>query len=480
MGKKVKIKNKTNAVLQQKLALLVMIAALFIIVNAFGGVVVKFLRNNDKNFALNKPTITEPVSPIPGVEQLNFCDHNYDGKIDLSDVALFENCKDTFDANDDGKHDLTDIGLYSANYQDIKWCKRWVSECEVATTPGNNSLAFGLDANMKTAQELQYSIDIMKDLGINKSKIWENWILRQPSPTETSWAGLDMRVNGLYEAGQDIILIIQPAGIKDGELSWYCEPTGANINSCIFKPEHEDDFGLYIESIMKRYPGKIDKIEFHNEWDSDYHFLGTKEDYVKYTNLLYDAVKKNSPDTIVSLGAITKTPLLYLAGCRLDLIGEFYDKNGNLISEAQKQAWCNDPETIAMYEKVAYAFANAKYDMVDIHLYDDPQYWDKYYQALETLNNRNRPVIVTEFGGPWQDDKRIDPYDESVQASELIRYLDKLVELPIVEAYYFRMIEGSGERINHILTGLMKVEEGKTYPIKKLNYDVFKDFISQH
>lgn len=338
----------------------------------------------------------------------------------------------------------------------------------------NSDIEFGLNTSMPSREVLLYSLSKMDDLNINKTRIWDNWILREPDQGKYDWSGLDLRINEIYNSGKEFILTIKPVGAKDGKSAWYCDQKKANQDSCVFDVQYEDEFALYIEAIAKRYAGKIAKIQFQNEWDSDYHFVGTGADYTKYANILYEAVKKYSPDTIVSLGSITKYPLLYGAGCKLGLLDEFYDKTGNLITKKQREEWCSDPDTISMYEKVAYVFANARYDMVDVHFYDDPQYWDEYIEALDTLNARNLPVIITEFGGPNADDTRIDAYDENVQARELQRYLDKIYELPVVEAYYFRLIEGEGEGINHPLTGLMKMVDGNDVPVPKLNYDVFK------
>ena len=177
----------------------------------------------------------------------------------------------------------------------------------------------------------------------------------------------------------------------------------------------------------------------------------------------------------MALGGITKWPLVYLAGCQLGLIDEFYTEEGELVSPSQKEAWCNSAEVIERNQRVKYVFINAKYDMVDIHLYDDPENWAAYVEALQSnLNLEDKPIILTEFGGPREQDPRFgDPYDEEVQATQLQKYIDKLKELPVSEAYYFRLIEGDGIGIGHPLTGLMKLIDGT--PVKKPNYDVFKN-----
>ncbi len=44
-------------------------------------------------------------------------------------------------------------------------------------------------------------------------------------------------------------------------------------------------------------------------------------------------------------------------------------------------------------EKVLFVFNNAKYDIIDIHLYDDAENWHKYIDLLP----KDKPIIVTEF-----------------------------------------------------------------------------------
>jgi hypothetical protein len=471
--KKTKTKNKSSIAMQQKVALMVVIIALFLLVNAFGGFIFKSFKKVRKNRVVEQPVVTQPIK-----QALEVCDHNYDGKVDLIDLGLFSACQNTFDANGDDVHDLKDVGLYASNYHDTSWCRTMVPEC------GNQNIIettnFGLTINLRTNEELRYSMSIMDDLGVNRTRFFEDWSNREPSLGQEKWSGLDMRINGLNSDNKSLVLTIKPIGIKNDVINWYCQEDQANINSCVFKPEYEDDFRIYIEKIIKRYPGKIDKIQFSNEWDSTYHFVGTAQDYVKYANILYSTIKKNSPDTTVSLGSITKWPLIYIAGCQLDLIDEFYTPEGVLMSPTEKEAWCNAPERAEKNQRVEYVFANAKYDMVDVHLYDDPENWTQYMQALQTLiDKKDTPIISTEFGGPREQDLRFgDPYDEGIQADRLQLYLDKLVELPISEAYYFRMIEGEGPGIGHPLTGLMKME-GDPYPAQKLNYPAFKNFISQ-
>lgn len=50
------------------------------------------------------------------------CDHSGDGKRNLTDVSLFAQCAETFDANHDGIHDVSDVSLYAQNKMNDDWC----------------------------------------------------------------------------------------------------------------------------------------------------------------------------------------------------------------------------------------------------------------------------------------------------------------------------------------------------------------------
>ncbi|MBT4849902.1 hypothetical protein HON36_03550 [Candidatus Parcubacteria bacterium] len=53
---------------------------------------------------------------------LAICDHNGDNVRNLSDVAIFAGCTDTFDVNGDNIHDLADVAIYASNNQNNAWC----------------------------------------------------------------------------------------------------------------------------------------------------------------------------------------------------------------------------------------------------------------------------------------------------------------------------------------------------------------------
>ena len=100
--------------------------------------------------------VAQAEESVESVENtLPICDHNADGVRNLSDVALFAQCTDTFDVNGDGIHDLTDISLYASNNQNDQWCATEfvcepisVSEETVVYSGGSSSISLAEISNV--------------------------------------------------------------------------------------------------------------------------------------------------------------------------------------------------------------------------------------------------------------------------------------------------------------------------------------------
>jgi len=341
----------------------------------------------------------------------------------------------------------------------------------------NRVTKFGIFPMTKTNEALAYSANSMLDLNIKAATKFEMWNVRQTSEGASySWRGMDRVMNDFLDKTKaTMFLRITPWGLNsDGSVAWYCDRSLPDKKpdefSCIISPKYENDFKNYIDAITKRYSDKLTEIAFSNEWTGS-HFVGDQYDYVKYANWLYDITKANSPKTTVVLGAITSNPMRYLTGCLLssddpNYINKIYFK-GRYLNADQKKQFCS--ELSPGYDKFIYALKNAKYDAVDIHLYDDYEYWDEYVHALETLTDK--PIYVSEFGGPNPYDPKRS--DENYQADQLQKYLDKITELQIPQAYYFQLIETGAY---HADSALVKVE-GNNNPIKKPTYNVFKNYL---
>lgn len=334
---------------------------------------------------------------------------------------------------------------------------------------------FGIFPMTKTTQALTYSAERIIDLNLKRVTKFEMWNVRQATRDSSyKWGGMDnVMVDFLDATDAKMFLRITPWGLNsDGSVAWYCDTTQADKVpdefSCVIKPEYTDDFKAYLDAITKRYSDRLTEIAFGNEWTGS-HFVGDEYDYVEYANWLYEITKANSPDTTVVLGAITSNPMKYAASCKLsasdpNYLEKVYFK-GQYLDDEEKQQFCQAME--GPYNKLIYALNNAKYDAVDIHLYDDYDNWDEYVNILRTLTDK--PLYVSEFGGPSPNDPK--RADLEYQASELRHYLDTILGLQIPKAYYFQLIETGAYHANSALIYLDENSE----PVLKPTYEVFKN-----
>lgn len=133
----------------------------------------------------------------------------------------------------------------------------------------------------------------MNVLGVDRIRFGEHWALREPSPGVFSWSGLEQRIDWAYTNNIDVLLTIQ----SDGP-AWACSGV-QNPRSCVFN--NNQDFKFYIDSLLQRYSGKIDKIQFGNEWQDHFWYAGNAQDFIDANNILYNSVQQYSPTTSVVL-----------------------------------------------------------------------------------------------------------------------------------------------------------------------------------
>lgn len=304
--------------------------------------------------------------------------------------------------------------------------------------------------------EREFTKAHLDTLGVAKIRFAENWALREPIKGNYNWGPLDERINWANENNYKILLTIQSNGPD-----WACSRL-KNKQSCIFN--NNNDFKIYIDSLLQRYSGKISKIQFGNEWQSDYWYVGDANDYIDVNNILYDSVKNYSPSTQVVLGGFSAISLRFLAGCN-GINTSFYDDEGNFIDSSNIKTKCSSPVIAKALNKIDLVLKNAKYDLLDLHFYDDVEQWDKYF---EYFSNNLKPIIVSEFGGP---NMKYEPYSEAYQEERLYQYINKLDNLKIKEAYYFKLVEGT-DNPAHVTSGLINGSK----LTEKLSYFIFKSF----
>lgn len=286
------------------------------------------------------------------------------------------------------------------------------------------------------ARQIDFTIREIKKLAIDRIRIAIDWRNREPLQGSFNWAPLDQRMHAARENGIAVFLTIASVGPD-----WARLPPGTD-GACMLD---EDALRTFIEAVLVRYT--IDKIQFGNEWEAGsedgtvYTDPRSIEKFVTYTNILFDAVQRLSPETKVVLGGLTKAfPLV-----------EYFVKNGTYpdfsgISLAQGitvEDLQNRLDTIkADYDRkgikqnIDYVFQQARYDMIDMHLYDDPENWPEYLTMLPA----GKPIVVSEFGGPNSEFENTRP---DYQAARMPYYIDAIEALPITEAYYFKLVESN-------------------------------------
>ena len=350
------------------------------------------------------------------------------------------------------------ISLYGCSKMDDDTISAPTTEPEIEETQ-NQSLNYNLGISyppVSDQEQREFTAPLLKDLNVDIIRIGEKWAFREPEEGDFNWSSLDDRISWAEKNDINVLLTIESNGPD-----WACSEQ-QNSNSCVFNDN--DKFKNYVELLLQRYPNRISKIQFGNEWQSNFWFIGTEQDFVAANNIVYDAIQQFSPQTEFVLGGFTTISLRYLAGCN-GLIDEFYDDEGNFYTREFLDEDCTHPDILKVVDRIDYVLQNASYDLVDIHLYDDAENWNVYFENFKAMVQK--PIIITEFGGP---NVNIEPITEEYQSERLELYINVIDSLDIEEAYFFKLVEGTNNPA-HIESGLINDSD----LVKKLSYFTFKD-----
>ncbi|MEM6345989.1 MAG: hypothetical protein AAF927_18995 [Bacteroidota bacterium] len=301
---------------------------------------------------------------------------------------------------------------------------------------------------VEDGEQRELSREKLDKLNVKKIRFAEEWRFREPVAGLFNWGPIEARLNWANENGYEVLLTVQSNGPD-----WACSDR-KNERSCVYNGNQA--FNTYIDSLLIRFPNQIAKIQYGNEWQSDFWYIGSAAEFVAANNIVYQAVQEHSPTTQVVLGGFTTISLRLMAGCagKLD---KFEDDEGNLYDQAFLEANCNGQELTAGLARIDSILSLAQYDELDLHLYDDPENWDEILDHFRTLSSS--PLIVSEFGGP---NLNLESRSESYQAERLEYYIRKLDSLQIPEAYFFRLVEGSNNPAHEnsgLLTRITKREK---------------------
>jgi hypothetical protein len=264
---------------------------------------------------------------------------------------------------------------------------------------------------------------------------------------------LDRRIEWALQNDISVLLTIQSNGPQ-----WVCHPVFQNERSCVFTDP--DRFKQYITSLLSRYSNQIDKLQFGNEWASEYWYTGSAEEFTLFHNILYDAIQQVSPQTRVVLGGLSTSQLRRLAFCD-GLVEEYKTIDGELVSAADS-SYCVSEDYKFFRQRFEYVIENARYDLVDFHFYDDVENWPMYYQAAAAYFPGDLEVVVSEFGGPNLFTEQ--PYSDEYQAGRLAEYISTLNQIGVDEAYFFKLVQSDSAHPSHRQSGLFREEDGELVP----------------
>jgi hypothetical protein len=305
--------------------------------------------------------------------------------------------------------------------------------------------------------DVSFTIAACKELGIGWIRYQESWLNREPEKDGFNWEPMDTRIEMLHRAGIKILLTL---GGQEWP-AWLNSSPGRNDESTLYQ------FREYVAALLLRYAGKIERIQFGNEWnwEIDDYMAGDEEAFIAYANIVHEEAYRLSEELRPTIVLGSLNGLSYLA----------FDQG--LVSRIKIEGREPYQERIAAYsakpdralsKRAENILAKARYDMLDIHLYDDYENWPIYLQALRAVEREvgkpESPVLVSEFGGPYP----VSLYGffggkprQSVLARSLVRYVKTLDSMELEEVYFFALAEGGPERY-HQDSYLFTIKRQKT------------------
>jgi len=267
----------------------------------------------------------------------------------------------------------------------------------------------------------------LEALNINKVRMGQNWRLREPIMGEYYMQPVVDRLNFYADNNIDVLMTIDTKSIPE----WARE-----LDRKTFITSYRD----FIKTMLNEYGQHISYIQFGNEWDweIDKYLDGDTSLFIEMNNILYDEVMtmgyENRP--IVVLGSISIGGLRALAFNQDRIENVYFDKEKLYSSDDISQY---EPMIIKTSERTSKILKECKYDIIDIHLYDDYWNWHHYVNAINHISDEvDIPIIVSEFGGPDPD---MEPQDDKYRANQLYYYVKTLEDINIEIAYYFKLHE---------------------------------------
>ncbi len=297
----------------------------------------------------------------------------------------------------------------------------------------------------------EFTIANLRALEIRHIRIAENWKRRGVSPNIEDFAPLVHRIEALTNAGFKILLTVQADGPDV-----VCD----NLNAQSCRIAADAPFEEYLIMLLTAVGANIEAIQFGNEWD--HQFAGSFREYTELQNRFAKTVREFDPELPIVLGGITATAPYYYAICE-QLADPFPYPN------AAVECVQEENEFALRQTEVKWVFAQADYDIIDLHLYDAAGLWPLAVEWVEKYSD-DHPIWVTEFGGPHP---ALEPLDPTYQAERLAVYLNAAKSLPVTRLYYFKLTDDVDSYHSH--SGLF-TQDGVAKPALEVMREFRPDF----
>lgn len=304
-----------------------------------------------------------------------------------------------------------------------------------------NRFGYGVQihGNATVGDPIQTMDVVANQLGLDWVKVQIQWWLVKPTPDADQWFFYDGVVNEAHESGLRLMLSVV------GAPEWTRAAGGENG-----PPDDYNEYALFLTELLTRYDGKVDAIEVWNEQNLDREWTTANgvnpEDYVRFLEVAYNAIKAHNPNIIVISGALSPTG----GGDWISWIDDF-----QWLDRALPAGMLNYADCVGVHHNgynigpdVAYDQAGATAEAATAIFrgpFDNPHHsWsfkttlDVYAEKVQAFNP-DMKLCVTEFG--WASSEGYDAYPrgfEFAQDNTLQEQADFIVQA-------FRQMHASGD-----------------------------------
>lgn len=249
----------------------------------------------------------------------------------------------------------------------------------------------------------------LKDAGISVARISASWKYIEPANDQFKFEKLDSQIKALHGLGITPFITFESTAI------WGTQDERDLVKNA--RPLDLNDWRDFVSTVVERYDadgvddmeGLSQPVHFYqvaNEFVGDDNksggWAGTPDELKEFINTSYRAVKVADENSLLVMGG--------LASMVVDIMLVTYERE----SWPLEQSWSETSKSemsikdarswkvknIAR-EKIRNVFRDAKFDLVDVHLYGPENRDPARIKALAELGGE--PVISSECGGPSLD-----------------------------------------------------------------------------